>query len=426
MATPESVFSRLMELMESMWIIDSHEHLSPEATRVASRLDFAHLFSHYCVSDFLAAGMTLEAQKRLYAADAAVDEKWSIFAPLYARVRDGSYCRATRLAMERFYGMADLGSLRDAEALTAAIRRENTPGLYRRVLKDACRIRVAMNYGSVTDDPEYFAPVIFVTGFAEVTPAVIRDLELRTGSSCATLGRYEEALAKHLEEQKRQGMKGLKLHFAYMRDLDFAPRTHAEAEAVFNRVMEEGYGWRAFSLGYEESRPLQDYLVHRLVQIAGDLDLPVVFHSALQAHANHKASDARPLPLWNLAHRYPHVRLVVLHAGLPWMEEAALLAKHFPNLYLDMGWTHLMSPEISTRALRSYVDLVPMHKVLGFGGDYSVVEKVFGHLVLARRDIGRALASKVADGDLTVERAEAWVRALLYDNPKDVFRLAVE
>lgn len=426
MATQDSVFPRLMELMESMWIIDSHEHLDPEATRVASRLDFTHLFSHYCVADFLAAGMTPDAQKRLFAPDTAVDEKWSIFAPLYARVRDGSYCRAARLAMERFYGMTDLGSAGDAEALTAAIRRENTPGLYRRVLKDACRIRLAMNYGSVTDDPEYFAPVVFVTGFADVTPAVIRDMESRTGSSCATLGRYEEALGGYLEEQKRQGMKGLKLHLAYARDLDYAPRTHAEAEAVFNRVMEEGYGWRSSSLGYEESRPLQDYLVHRFMQIAGDLDLPMVFHSALQTNTDHKASDARPLPLWNLAHRYPHVRLVVLHAGLPWMEEAALLAKHFPNVYLDMGWTHLMSPEISTRALRAFVDLVPMHKVLGFGGDYFVVEKVWGHLVLARRDIARALASKVADGDLTVERAEAWVRALLWDNPKDLFRLAVE
>ena len=425
MPTLESVVSRLTELMESMWIIDSHEHLSPEAARLGSRPDFSHLFSHYCVSDFLAAGMTPEDQKRLYAPETPVEEKWRIFEPLYGRARDGSYCRVARIAMERFYGMSGLESLADAEALTASIREGNTAGLYRRVLKDACRIRLALNYGDISDDREYFAPVIFVTQYAEVTPGVIREMEGR-GASCATLERYVGALAGHLESLKRQGMKGLKFHFAYMRDLDFAPRAHAEAEAVFNRVMEEGYGWRMVSLGYEESRPLQDYLVHRLVQIAGDLELPVVFHSALQAHADHKASDARPLPLWNLAHRYPRVRFVVLHAGLPWMEEAALLAKHFANVYLDMGWTHLMSPEISTRALRAFVDLVPMHKVFGFGGDYSVVEKVWGHLVIARRDIARALAAKVQDGDLTVERAEAWVRALLYDNPRDVFRLSVE
>ena len=54
-----------------------------------------------------------------------------------------------------------------------------------------------------------------------------------------------------------------------------------------------------------------------------------------------------------------------------------------------------MSPEITTRALLSYIDLLPMHKIFGFGGDYQVVEKVYGHLQLAKRDIARALAEKI-------------------------------
>jgi hypothetical protein len=75
------------------------------------------------------------------------------------------------------------------------------------------------------------------------------------------------------------------------------------------------------------------------------------------------------------------------------------------------------------RALRDWVDLVPRNKVLGFGGDYQVVEKVYGHLVMARDNIAAALAAKVAQGAMSREDASAWVRALLWENPRAVYGL---
>jgi predicted TIM-barrel fold metal-dependent hydrolase len=425
MATEKQNYDRLMETMAEMEIVDSHEHLPPEADRVSQTKDFSMFFSHYCHGDLLAAGMPPKDANAFLGDKASVEEKWRLFEPFYPRIQDGSYCRAAHIAMEKFYGLSRLTSLADAEALTAKIRKANKPGLYRKVLKDACRIRVAMNYGSVTDDPEFFAPVLFVNHFAEVSKATIRGLEDELGVSCGSLSTYVEAVRERLRQWKTQGMKGVKFHFAYMRDLYFAPRTHAEAEAVFNRVLEEGYGWRNVSLGFEESRPLQDYMVHRLVEMAGELEVPVVFHSALQAMTDHNADDARPTRLWNLPHRYRRVDFVILHAGLPWMEDAALLAKHYSNVYLDMGWDHLMSPEISTRALCTWVDVVPVNKVFGFGGDYAVVEKVYGHLTLARQNIARALAAKMARDGMPLERARAWMRAMLFDNPNRVFRLGL-
>ncbi|MCJ7750539.1 MAG: amidohydrolase, partial [Armatimonadetes bacterium] len=94
-----------------------------------------------------------------------------------------------------------------------------------------------------------------------------------------------------------------------------------------------------------------------------------------------------------------------------------------PNVTVDMAWMHAISPEISIRALRDWVDLVPRNKVLGFGGDYQVVEKVYGHLVLARENIAGALADKVEQGAITEKDAGAWARALLWENPRAVYAL---
>lgn len=426
MMSEQHYYDQLLDLISGMEIIDTHEHLPSEAERIGQPRDFSHLFSHYCVSDLGAAGMSAKEMERFFDAKTPLDEKWRLFAPYYDRIQDGSYCRAAHLAMERFYGMSRLESLADCERLTAKMAEANVAGLYRTVLKDACRIRASMNFGSLEDDPEFFRPVLFMHEYVEITKGVIRGLEEETGTSCATLTGFVEAVREKLRRNKEKGQRGLKFALAYNRDLHFAPRTLSEAEPLFNRVLEEGYGWRPHALGWEEQRPLTDFMVHRLCEMAGELELPVVFHTGMQAHHEHTPDDARPLRLWNLFHRYPRTDFIILHAGFPWMSDAGMLAKHYANVYLDMAWTHLMSPEISARALLEWIDFVPMHKIFGFGGDYCVVEKVYGHLILARQDIARAFAVKMARDGMPLSRAQAWLQAILFNNPNRVYRLGMK
>lgn len=420
-----SCYERLMEEMEKMEIIDSHEHLPPEKERLAQNPDFSLFFSNYCMSDLQAAGMSA-TDVGVFLGKGSPDEKWRLLSPFYSLIQDGSYCRAAHLAMNKFYGIARLKDAADAQALTDAIRRENKPGLYRRILKDTCHIRKAMNFVGLDDDPEFFASVPHCTYYAEAAKQTIQSLEDQQGVTCGTLTAYVDAVREDLRRALKRGLKGIKFHFAYFRNLDFAPQSQAEAERVFLRVLEEGYGWRQNSQGYEEMRPLQNYMVHRLIEMAIDLDIPVVFHTGLQAQVRHNPDDARPLRLWNLPHRYRTARFILLHSGMPWMEEAALLAKQYPNVWLDMAWAHLISPVLSRQAISAWIDLLPMNKIFGFGGDFHVVEKVYGHLVLARENLAAVLADKESRGDITPARSRAWMQALLFDNPNTVYKLGLE
>ncbi len=420
----QAQYDRLLELMESMEIIDSHEHLPPEAERLAQAPDFSVFFSCYCRGDLQSAGMSA-AEMGVVFGDRPVGEKWPVFARYYPLIQDGSYCRAAHLAMRKFYGLARLEGEADAQTLTDAIRKANQPGLYRRVLKETCRIRKALNFVGLDDDPGFFASVPHCTYYAEAAKATIQALEDRLGVGCGTLAAYVEAVREDLRRSVARGLKGIKFHFAYFRDLAFAPRPRAEAERVFLRQVEEGYGWRTSALGYAETRPLQDYLVHRLVEMALELDIPIVFHTGLQALMRHNPDDARPTRLWNLPHRYRKARFILLHSGLPWLEDAALLAKQYPNVWLDMAWAHLISPELSRRALAAWLDLLPMNKIFGFGGDQPVVEKIYGHLVLARQNLAAVLADKEVRDGMSPARAAAWLQALLFDNPNAVYKLGL-
>jgi len=248
-------------------------------------------------------------------------------------------------------------------------------------------------------------------------------VEAETHTSGTSLSRYLDGLGAYLDRQRKQGLKGIKFLSAYSRDLRFDPVDVATAERVFNRIADESCGLRPSVLGYEETRPLQDHIVHRLTEIAGDLGLTAVLHTGIQAGNYNDLDNARPRLLWNMFHRYPKVRFNLLHAGPPFVGEAGLLAKYFPNATVDMAWVHAISPEISIRALHDWVDLLPRNKILGFGGDYQGVEKVYGHLVLAQENIATALTAKVERGAMGRQEARAWISALLWENPRGGYAL---
>jgi predicted TIM-barrel fold metal-dependent hydrolase len=113
----------------------------------------------------------------------------------------------------------------------------------------------------------------------------------------------------------------------------------------------------------------------------------------------------------------------IFHIGYPFQNILTVLAKNFPNVYIDMCWAHIVSPNASVQALVEWVDTVPLNKISAFGGDYLFVDGVYGHQVLAREDVAKALSLKVEEGLFDLGEACRIARLLLYENPKRIFRL---
>ena len=101
-----------------------------------------------------------------------------------------------------------------------------------------------------------------------------------------------------------------------------------------------------------------------------------------------------------------------------------MLGKGFANVWLNLCWTHIISQRFVQIALDELIDTVPMNKILAFGGDYGLpVEKVYGHLVMAREDIARILARRIDDGQMTEAQALKIAHQWFWDNPNTLYRL---
>lgn len=415
----------LQEGMQDIPVIDTHEHLEPEARRLRVRRDIIGLYmTHYASTDVMLAGMPPEQMALLQGDALSLEEKWQLLRPYWDLCRNTSYFRALQRASVDLYGITHIdddtiGLLNDA--FVAA----NRPGWYGKILKDVCRI----DYAVVDDlfgedpghiqppDPAFFREAAKYDHFLEIGGATAAQSLARTyQSSFSTLAEYVRLLSQTIHDARQsRGIVAVKTAIAYDRSLDFSGGCPRQAESVFDRVL------RGDRLDATERKPLQDYLMHRLVGVAADLRLPVQIHTGLQEGIGNYLPNSRPAHLIPLFQQHPTARFDVFHYSYPYGFEMAAIAKQFPNVWVDLCWTHVISQNHAVQALEELLELLPANKILGFGGDYIFVEGTYAHLQFARENIAQALASRMEAGRLDRSDALTCAARLLHHNAQSLY-----
>jgi hypothetical protein len=140
-----SLLTRLNESLNRVATVNTHEHIIPEAERVAQPVDFFTLAGHYAINDVVSAGLQPDALARVNDRTLSAEERWRHFEPFWKSARFTGYGQALRIAIRDIYGFEISGAA--LPKINDAIRAQNKPGLYRRVLKEKAQIRI-----SVLDD----------------------------------------------------------------------------------------------------------------------------------------------------------------------------------------------------------------------------------------------------------------------------------
>src|SRR4051794_2058607 len=126
----------IQSAVDAVRIIDTHEHLEEEATRLAHPHDWSYLFSHYASDDLTMAGMPGEALQQFLGPDLDIHAKWRLFEPVWPKAKNTGYCRAIRCAVQELYGEPEIDATSYArinEKMQALAR----PGFYREILRRA-------------------------------------------------------------------------------------------------------------------------------------------------------------------------------------------------------------------------------------------------------------------------------------------------
>ncbi|MBC7189366.1 amidohydrolase family protein [Candidatus Aerophobetes bacterium] len=443
----ETLFEQVREKVEEIPIVDIHEHFIPEKERLSTPLDIFYLFPHYASSDLVSSGMPHLLLDKVRSSNLSLEEKWEMFKPYWMRIKNTAYSKALLIIAKDIFGVEDINdeTYRVLSQRIASIREKDW---YRKVLREManieCCIHCYLGPGRIYApapkieeslekidrrlesmkfpplDEDLLKPVGVFDGIVGVwNLRQIRMLEQEFDKNIYTLDDLLEILDLSFEKSIKRGIVAVKTLLAYNRVLYYEKVSKFEAEKVFNRIfdhMGEGLSWK-------EAKPLQDFLMHQVIQRAIEAKLPLQVHTGLQEGTGNIITNSHPSHLVNLFIQYPAAKFDILHASYPYTAELTAIAKNFPNVYVDLCWVYIISPYAARRILSEWIETLPSNKIFGFGGDYLMVEGAYAHAKIARDSVAKVLAEKIEEGYFSFPEAIEFARKIFKDNPVEFFNL---
>ncbi len=423
-----SAYNELLKKINEMPVIDTHEHLVHSEELLDGRDDLLQEFLlHYMSSDLISSGMNPVDLEKAKDKSKPLLERWRLIEPYWEFCRYTGHGRALDETVKRIYGFNEINA-DTIEDLGYKFKKANKPGHMKDVLKDICNIELAILdpwTGMYECDRNLFRRVWQPQNYLIALPYesdVLSWLEERYSMKIESLEGWLEAFEIELEENLSNGIIGLKSTLAYHRSLKFEEVDYSKAAKGFAEAYKLWDQW-GHRHKYNIVLPLyvQDYIMHHILSVANKKKLFIQFHTGLLEGNRGILSNSNPEHLENLFSKYPDVKFDIFHTGYPYQNITAALAKMYPNVFIDMCWSHIISPFAARKALSDFLDAVPYNKIMGFGGDYAIVDAIYGHLKIARENIARVLSQKVEeDGGMSIDRAAEIAHRLLYDNPKEV------
>lgn len=84
-------------------------------------------------------------------------------------------------------------------------------------------------------------------------------------------------------------------------------------------------------------RPASDHVYYPFYERCVDLDIPVSIHASANWTTSRVSDLGHPRHFDRVACDFPDLKLILSHAGYPWVLEACLLAWKHPNVYLELA-----------------------------------------------------------------------------------------
>jgi len=225
---------------------------------------------------------------------------------------------------------------------------------------------------------------------------------------------YREILDRSVREE---GFIGVKSHLAERVGFEVQPVSDAEAEGAFPA---------AKTKDFEAYRKVYVAVFTATLLQCQELGVPVHLHSGLTGGLwNGPISNADPFLLAPLIRQpeFLRTKIVLLHAGYPWIHHAAELAHALPHVWVDMGWT---TPWISLRiaeCIRDVMGIAPLSKVTIGSGAHGTPEIAWLAAKTAKIALAEVFGDAVRLGLMAPKQAERAARMILHDNAARMYGL---
>lgn len=408
-----------MQTAEAVATVDAHQHLGPE---VPVQTDLCRLMvsDNYLATDLVSAGMTPALKERIADMSRPLMERWHLLAPFWKQVELSSYAQAYWITLKELYGARTLAA-EELEPVSGRLTSDfSTPGIFQRVFCERCNIQTVLTqWGSYFAHAKpVFRNVARPLDRADFSPGGMFESDTRSlGMELKTADDLVPAMDAILRIHHSRGAVGFKIYA-----IPWQPPEPAEWKHAFARRGKPIDGYDNFKA---KDFPLIRLYVSRIATLAAEFNIPVAVHTGAPWTNWLDFRAWEPTAIIPLLSAFRDTHFDLYHAGVPYGTQASMLGKAFPNVWMNLTWTHIVSAELARRCITEWLDLVPLNKVIGFGGDYGQhnVVLTYGHLIMARRNIVSVLASRIHARAMNQAKAETILQSWFRDNPIQLYHL---
>ena len=384
----ETTYGRIRDYIDTIPVINTHEHQIPAASQGDDPVSFYTLLSRsYLQADIVSAGAPSLRSRDLV--KSPLDDLWATYGQALNYCRGTSYYSHFLAGFRVLYGYKkpsfdQIGIQRLSKQIKVNYARREE--WYAEAFKTAgFDLMFVDQYWDTLNselDARYYALVLnispFFSGISYRSNLIIQEgptqgniykLAEEEGVSIKNLDDYLAYVDRIIQMFIENNVVCFKNSSAYGRTLDYKDVPYERAATLYLN--------QAAELSDSEKQELVDFMFHWIIKKSIEVDLPIQIHTGYLAGNGNTLENSHPLKLNNLFLQYPKAKFVLFHGGYPWIGEYAAMGKMFPNVYLDTVWLPQISREAAVRGLDEMFDTVPYNKFF-WGGDSHFIEESTG------------------------------------------------
>jgi hypothetical protein len=426
-ACQESTYDKVKSYLDTIEIVDTHEHLQIPAD---SNNFFLFNTVSYFASDLTSAGAPSYSDLQKYKFNS--DSLWNKFGSYYSYSRSTSYHEQFMNSLRILYGYQkpflvkeDVKDLYDRMIINHYRNYDKWfDEIYKKTKLKTILLDQYWNHFNTDIDPAYFKLVCNISSCVLLVDEAAENKKITSDKKLLRLMNQEEIAAANLDDYikivdsvldifKNRGAVCIKNVLAYSRSIYFEDIDYETAKSIYDKKE---------VLSTEEKKRLQDFVFHHIIQQSVKLDLPIQIHTGYLAGNRGWLDNGQPMRLLNLFMKYPKAKFILFHGGYPWTGDFVALGKQFSNVYLDLVWLPQISKTSAIKTLHEMLDAMPYNKVM-WGGDVLIIDDVVGSLELCKEVVATVLSERVDKGSMTEEMAMEIALRIFRDNAMEVYKL---
>jgi hypothetical protein len=422
--------------MDKIRMYDTHEHIRRRTDLLAEggNLFTSLKYSLVCM-DFLSAGMSPD----YWTNNSNQEENWNRMKPYIKNVKTANYYRTLfQITYKDLYGF-DHEELNDdnwrelSDKIHKAYTKEDFyASVFKKMNVEVALLDPFWDPGYVAEDNNLFLPApgmdpfIFVrSGKTRVSNPggfnipwwnenPLRHLLKKWGIGYETFDDFLGLIDMAFNKLKQDNGVGIKFRVGYSRYLSVDRVSKPEAEKIFYIDEDE--------ITPPQIKRLEDFIIRSIIQKAIEYRVPIQIHTGLQGTLGGHPQYSDPLQLTNIFRDYPQAQFIIFHGSYPWASEAAVLAKGYPNVYLELCWLSWLLEDAAKQYMKEWLAMVPVSKIF-MGGDSETIDRAYTAITLAKKLLAEVLADKIEAGHYSKSTAVDIAKMIFNENPKSMYKL---